>query len=78
MVTNHLLPLSALRKGERGTIIKLEEGDLSLKLMEMGCLPGQVISIEKIALLGDPISIKVGSYFLSLRKEEADAVLVSR
>ena len=44
--------------------------------MEMGLLPGELIVIVKIAPLGDPISVKIGTYMLSLRREEANAVMV--
>lgn len=66
-----------MKEGDSGVIVELERGDLSLKLMEMGFLPGEKISVDKIAPLGDPISVKIGSYLLSLRKEEANAVLVN-
>jgi ferrous iron transport protein A len=76
---NHsLLPLGELKEGERGIIRRLSQGDLSLKLLEMGFLPGESVTIEKIAPLGDPISVKVGSYLLSLRKEEANVVMVQQ
>ncbi|MBK9731884.1 MAG: ferrous iron transport protein A [Chitinophagaceae bacterium] len=65
-----------MKEGESGVIVELERGDLSLKLMEMGFLPGEKIFVDKIAPLGDPISVKIGTYLLSLRKEEANAVLV--
>ena len=73
-----LLPLGTLKEGDRGVIRELSQGDLSLKLLEMGFLPGETIVIEKVAPLGDPISVKVGSYLLSLRKEEANVVMVQQ
>ncbi|MBS1657722.1 MAG: ferrous iron transport protein A [Chitinophagales bacterium] len=73
-----LLPLGELKEGEKGIIRRLSQGDLSLKLLEMGFLPGESVTIEKIAPLGDPISVKVGSYLLSLRKEEANVVMVQQ
>lgn len=50
--------------------------DMHIKLMEMGCVPGEEICIDKIAPLGDPISVAVSGYMLSLRKEEAANILV--
>ena len=44
--------------------------------MEMGCVPGEKISVEQIAPLGDPISVKVSGYRLSLRISEAEQILV--
>lgn len=70
------IPLSKLREGDHGIITELSADDVGLKLLEMGLLPGEKISIDKIAPLGDPISVKIGTYLLSLRKEEARTVKV--
>ena len=75
-VNNDVVPLSRMKPGDRGVIKELRKGDLALKLMEMGLLPGELVIIEKIAPLGDPISVKIGTYLLSLRREEANAVMV--
>jgi ferrous iron transport protein A len=45
-------------------------------LMEMGCIPGEKVKVEQIAPLGDPISITVAGYCLSLRLNEARNILV--
>ena len=68
--------LSDLRPGERGTILQFANPELELKLMEMGCIPGEEVVVEQIAPLGDPISIRIAGYSLSLRKNEANQVLV--
>ena len=47
-----------------------------LKLMEMGCVPGEDILLEQIAPFGDPISVKVSGYSLSLRLNEAEDIEV--
>lgn len=44
--------------------------------MEMGCVPGEKIKVEQIAPLGDPISITVSGYNLSLRVNEAENIFV--
>lgn len=68
--------LSALKIGKEAIIRGFESDDLFLKLMEMGCVPGEKIKIEKIAPLKDPISVRVAGYTLSLRLNEADHILV--
>lgn len=68
--------LSEISAGERVRITSFEEDEIVLKLMEMGCLPGEIISVEKIAPLGDPISILVSGYHLSLRIDEASKIFV--
>ncbi len=75
-MNTQIVPLSCLKQGDHAIIKELVKSDLSLKLMEMGFLPGETIYIDKIAPLGDPISVKIGTYLLSLRKEEANAVMV--
>jgi len=66
------MKLSMLKPGERGKIIKIGTLGLSKRrLMDMGVLPGEIITIEKVAPLGDPIEISVKNYFLSIRKKEA-------
>ncbi len=42
----------------------------------MGCVPGEIIKVEKVAPLGDPMSITVAGYHLSLRLDEADNIFV--
>ena len=57
-------------------IDSFSDDSLSLKLMEMGCLPGTQIVVTNIAPLGDPIAITVNDYQLALRKSEAKAVII--
>ncbi|OEK07466.1 FeoA family protein [Roseivirga misakiensis] len=68
--------LTHLKIQEKGTIKGFTDETLSVKLMEMGCLPGAEISLELIAPLGDPIAIEVAGYKLSLRKSEASCILL--
>ncbi len=69
--------LSELKMGESGLIHSFENDEIFLKLMEMGCIPGELIRVEQIAPLGDPISISVAGYQLSLRMNEADSIFIS-
>ncbi|WEK36888.1 MAG: FeoA family protein [Candidatus Pseudobacter hemicellulosilyticus] len=68
--------LSELGTGSKAKILSFENNDLFLKLMEMGCVPGELVRVEQIAPLGDPISISVAGYNLSLRLNEADNIFV--
>ena len=68
--------LSELEPGTIARIHSFEKNDLFLKLMEMGCVPGEKIKVEMIAPLGDPISITVAGYNLSLRLNEAASIFV--
>lgn len=44
--------------------------------MEMGCVPGELVRVEQVAPLGDPISITVAGYNLSLRLDEAENIFM--
>lgn len=65
-----------LRKGEKGIINGFLDDTLSLKLLEMGCLPGTEIQLNFKAPLGDPICISVSGYNLSLRLDEANTIAI--
>ena len=68
--------LSELASGQKAEIISFEKDDIFIKLMEMGCVPGEIIKVEQKAPLGDPISISVAGYHLSLRINEANSIFV--
>ncbi|MGN6618700.1 MAG: FeoA family protein [Ilyomonas sp.] len=68
--------LSEIGIGKLVEIISFESDDIFIKLMEMGCVPGERVRVEQIAPLGDPISISVAGYNLSLRLNEADRIFV--
>lgn len=71
-----IVKLSELKPGQVGTIKEFNSHDIFLKLMEMGCVPGEKILMEQIAPLGDPVSVQVAGYHLSLRLNEADQILI--
>ena len=68
--------LSELAVGKTGIITEFENDDIFLKLMEMGCIPGETVKVDQVAPLGDPISITVAGYRLSLRLNEAEKIWV--
>jgi len=68
--------LSELKPGQEGIIKEFKNNEIFLKLMEMGCVPGEKIHLEQVAPLGDPISVTVSGYRLSLRLNEAEHIFV--
>jgi ferrous iron transport protein A len=68
--------LSDMLPGQRGVIDSFSNNDIFLKLMEMGCVPGEKVQVDMRAPLGDPISIMVAGYQLSLRLNEAEHIYV--
>lgn len=71
-----IIRLSELKPGQEGIIKEFMSNELFLKLMEMGCVPGEKIIMEQVAPLGDPISVSVAGYHLSLRINEAEHIYV--
>ena len=70
--------LSELHKGESGIIDSFTNDDMKLKLLEMGCLPGEKVRVTRYAPLGCPIAIKVSDYTLSLRMDEAETIMIRK
>jgi ferrous iron transport protein A len=70
------MTLSELKQGAIGIVKEFTDLEMSVKLMEMGCLPGEKISVARIAPLGDPIAVNVSGYQLSLRKFEASTIIL--
>ena len=70
--------LSQIRKGESAVVESYTDDLMKLKLMEMGCLPGERITVDRFAPFGDPIAILVGDATISIRMDEAENVLVRK
>lgn len=71
------LKLSQLPVGTQATVREFpESGPAFLRFREMGVLPGTAITLVRTAPLGDPLEIRVRGYSLTLRKSEAEHVLV--
>jgi len=68
--------LDHLKPGQTAVIKSFANDALSSKLIEMGCLPGEIVSLSKTAPLGCPLAINIAGYELSLRKDEAAAVII--
>ena len=68
--------LSNIKNGEHVIIRKLKESSFKVKMMEMGLVEGKKLEVLFRAPFGDPIAIDVDGYTLSLRKDEAQLVLV--
>jgi ferrous iron transport protein A len=70
--------LASLHPGEKAIIESFTDAELSVKLLEMGCTPGEEVTLEKVAPFGDPIAVNVAGYTLSLRLSEAATVKILR
>jgi len=68
--------VSEMKPGDEGIISGFTDDYLSVKLMEMGCLPGIPVRFNFTAPFGDPVCISVSGYELSLRLEEAATISI--
>ncbi|MDV6167642.1 FeoA family protein [Flavobacterium sp. DG1-102-2] len=63
--------LAALKKGQKAIITDLNIDAVPLKLLEMGCLPGNTVELLQVAPMGDPIYINVNESHVAIRLETA-------
>ena len=71
-------PLSSLPPGCAGKVAQIQvSGSSRGRLMEMGLLVGTMVEVVRFAPMGDPVEIKIRGYHLTLRKHEADQILVN-
>jgi ferrous iron transport protein A len=72
-----LSKLSELPVGAQALVREFpKQGSAFLRLREMGLMPGTSLTLIRTAPLGDPIEVKVRGYNLTLRKSEAEHILV--
>jgi ferrous iron transport protein A len=76
-MANSSKKLSLLKKGEKCIVDSYIDENMQQKMLDMGCLPGEVITIDRFAPLGCPIAISVGGTVLCIRKDEAENILVN-
>ncbi len=69
--------LSDIKPGHKGRVSKIDgEGALKRRLADMGITPGVDIFVRKVAPMGDPIEVNLRGYELSLRKQEAQKIIM--
>ncbi|MBL7473794.1 FeoA family protein [Robertkochia sediminum] len=60
-----------LKRGERAIIKHVDTDGLPIKLLEMGCLPGNEVELIQFAPFNDPLYLNINGSFLAIRKETA-------
>lgn len=68
--------LAQLQIGQKGIIQDFNIDLVPLKLLEMGCLPGNEVQILQVAPFGDPLYLNVNDSYLAIRLETAQAIIV--
>lgn len=72
------LTIADLKKGESAVITDSSSNDIPLKLLEMGCLPGNEVKLLQLAPFSDPMYLNVNDSFLAIRKETASLIVIEK
>lgn len=71
--------LDQMKVGEQGVVVNVHgNGAVKRRLMDMGITKGTALKVVKLAPLGDPLEIRIRGYELSLRKTEAEMVIITK
>ncbi len=70
--------LNSLKKGEKAIIKDFDIEAIPLKLLEMGCLPGNLVELLQIAPFGDPLYLNINGSHLAIRVETAKKIAVEK
>jgi len=68
--------IASLRKGETGIIRDVQLDQIPLKLLEMGCLPGNEVTLVQTAPFNDPLYLNINGSHLAIRKEVAEQIFI--
>ena len=70
--------LAHLKRGEQGIITDVSSTYIPLKLLEMGCLPGNTVKLLQVAPFQDPMYLNINGTHLAIRKETAKHILIEK
>lgn len=71
--------LSALNKGEKSRIVSIDEtcsAEVYQRFLDLGFVPNAVVELQNISPLGDPMAFNIHNTIISLRKVDADKILI--
>jgi ferrous iron transport protein A len=71
-----IVTLAELKRGQRGIIIDVSSDFIPLKLIEMGCLPGNTVELLQVAPFSDPMYLNINDSHVAIRKETAQHVII--
>lgn len=76
-MTPRTITLDQLPRGEQGTIVRIGGERLTRqRMLAMGLVTGETVTLKAVAPLGDPLELLVKGYQLSLRRHEAQQITV--
>ena len=70
------ITLAQLKRGQHGIIADVSSIHIPLKLLEMGCLPGNLVELVQVAPFADPMYLNINGTHLAIRKETALHILI--
>ncbi|WP_460220530.1 FeoA family protein [Psychroserpens sp. MEBiC05023] len=68
--------LADIKRGQEAIIIDVSSNHIPLKLLEMGCLPGNSVELLQTAPFADPMYLNINGTHLAIRKETAIHILI--
>ncbi|MBR9845132.1 MAG: ferrous iron transport protein A [Algicola sp.] len=68
--------LADIKRGQQGIIVDVSSIHIPLKLLEMGCLPGNLVELVQVAPFADPMYLNINGTHLAIRKETAIHILI--
>ncbi|GGH38369.1 iron transporter [Mangrovimonas yunxiaonensis] len=71
------ITLANLKRGQKGIIKDVSSLHIPLKLLEMGCLPGNAVELVQVAPFADPMYLNINGSHLAIRKETAVHILIN-
>ncbi len=72
------MTLNDLKRGEKAIILDIVTDFIPLKLIEMGCLPGNTIKLLQLAPFKDPMYLAVNGSRLAIRRETTHHIIVKK
>ncbi|MBT8254693.1 MAG: ferrous iron transport protein A [Flavobacteriaceae bacterium] len=72
------MTIADLKKGESGIITNSSSEDIPLKLLEMGCLPGNQVELIQIAPFSDPLYLNINGSHVAIRKSIAALIQIEK
>ncbi|WP_452220539.1 FeoA family protein [Lacinutrix salivirga] len=70
--------LAQLKRGEKAVILDVSSELIPLKLLEMGCLPGNNVELVQVAPFADPLYLNINGSHLAIRKETAIHIIIEK
>ena len=65
------MTLDEIKRGQEAIITDVSAEEIPLKLLEMGCLPGNTVKLVQVAPFSDPMYLNINGSHLAIRKETA-------